>query len=73
MTSGDSEDAVDRASERDRRYFERHPEATSYERRYIMGEFAPGIPYPMPDAVKVTQVFPGMRVRQTVYRDRRNP
>jgi len=62
--------AVDRASEYDRLWFEKHPGAASYVRRRIVGEFSrmeiedlrwPMDKYPL---VEVTQIEPGLRARR---------
>ena len=62
--------ALDRASEYDRLWFEKHPGRGSYVRPYLPGEFAePGVvdddlmvdDDPM---VEVTQISPGVRIRR---------
>ena len=56
-------EAIERASELDRVYFEQHPGETEYVRPIVPGEFPPEV-----DAnnVMVTQVTPGIRVRVPV-------
>ena len=57
--------AVDRASEKDRVFFEQHPGARHYFRKYIPGES----PLAAIVFTKVTQIFPGCRARQFFYRN----
>lgn len=54
---------IERVCKKDREYFERHPEATFYERPYVSDE---NWPYVFPEAtrVRVTALGPGLRVRQ---------
>jgi len=55
-------EAVDRASEQDRLWFDAHPAANVYLRSEIPGEFPSGAP----QMVIVTQIRPGIRQRQRV-------
>jgi hypothetical protein len=55
-------EAVDRASEQDRLWFDAHPEATVYLRPEIPGEFPNGAS----QTVLVTQIRPGIRQRERV-------
>jgi hypothetical protein len=60
--------ATEAASERDRLYFEAHPDEDEYLRDYIPDEFV--VDYggsPIPDLVRVVQLEPGVRVRQGVW------
>lgn len=55
--------AAEKASERDRLWFEAHPGATMYYRKPVEGEFGRG--YYGPNArVRVTQMGSGLRARQ---------
>ena len=61
---------VERVMERDRAYFEEHPDAQMYARPYVPGELPPdslaaiGISPPDQDTVIVVrQIRPGVRVR----------
>lgn len=58
-------DIIDRACDRDRTYFEEHPEEDSYWRDYVPGEFWP-MALPADTRVEVVQVQPGVRVRRPV-------
>ena len=66
-------DAVDRACDLDRAYFEQHPAAESYERDQVQGEFPPArLPAPPPGfrwqvRIEVTQLAPGLRVRRATW------
>ncbi len=55
---------VDKASEKDRVFFEQHPGAKHYFRKFIPGE----APLPGIAMTKVTQVYPGFRTRHFFYR-----
>ena len=55
--------ACEDASEQDRRYFAAHPGETIYCREAIRGEFPPGLAAGYA-YVLVTQLKPGLRVRQ---------
>lgn len=57
--------AVDRASEKDRVFFEQHPGAKHYFRKYIPGE----APLQGIALTKVTQIVPGARTRRFFYRN----
>ena len=69
MSGGTGLEAIDRASEGDRLYFERHPGCNRYFRPRHPGEFGaledevPVTTYPW---VEVVQVRPGVRTRQSV-------
>lgn len=54
---------IDRVCERDRQYFERHPDAGSYVRDYVPGETWP---YALPQGSRicVTTLGPGVRARE---------
>ena len=54
--------AADKASEKDRIWFEKHPGQTEYIRPPISGEFPP-FPGLRIDAVQVVQIRPGARLR----------
>lgn len=59
--------SIDRASECDRLWFERHPGADSYVRRRIAGELGPvedEMPMDEYPWIEVAQVEPGVRVRR---------
>lgn len=61
-----SDAASDAASERDRLYFEKHPDAKSYVRRRYPGELGPGeddMPLEKYPWVEVVQIAPGIRAR----------
>lgn len=60
--------AVDHASDLDRKYFKANPDAKSYVRDLIAGEFFPML-YPPDTQVRVYQVFPGVRQRQALSDD----
>lgn len=57
--------ATDRASERDRIWFEEHPEAFQRVRDYIAGEFREEVP-PIDHKILVTQIKPGVRARTSI-------
>ncbi len=56
---------IDRVCDRDREYFDRHPDAQSYVRPYVPGESWP-IFFPQGTQIRVTQIGPGVRLRETV-------
>lgn len=60
-------EAVDRACESDRIWFELHPEAEYRERPEVVGEFWPKPPLRV-DFVLVFQVQPGVRLRYAMFR-----
>lgn len=61
---------IDRVTEADRRYFQRHPEAKIYVRDYVKGEFFP-FAYPMGTKVQVSQVIKGARLRKALSEEKR--
>ncbi len=54
--------ALDRASDQDRLYFQAHPDADEYIRRYRPGEFFPLLPDNV-RRVRVQQIMSGVRLR----------
>jgi hypothetical protein len=57
---------VDDVSEQDRRYFEEHPDATTYIRPSVPGELGPPMEYYAGKLTIVTQWRQGVRHRQIV-------
>lgn len=57
--------AVERASEKDRIFFEQHPGAKHYFRPFISGE----APLKGIEITKVIQLYPGARTRQFFYKN----
>lgn len=53
---------IEAVGQRDRKYFEENPTATSYTRLYVPGEFYPY--HPKGDWVRVHQIKPGVRLRE---------
>jgi hypothetical protein len=49
-------------SELDRQWFERHPDASCYLRRYVPGEYG-RVAQPDANHILVVQMFPGARLR----------
>jgi hypothetical protein len=60
-------EAIDRASESDRTWFELHPEAEYRERPEVDGEFWPKPPFRVA-FVLIFQVRPGVRARYAMFR-----
>ncbi len=60
---------TEQASEDDRRWFERHPNATMRLRPYVFGEFLPGAHDSSLQYVLVRQIRPGVRQREPLEPD----
>ena len=59
---------IDGAMDRDKAYFEAHPEAECYVREYIPGELWPYVPeWPSEPVVVVRVVGPGVRTRHLFW------
>jgi hypothetical protein len=58
---------IEVASCADRKYFEEHPEATSYIRAMVPGEFPYGPKEAAPAHVHVEQIRPGFRIRRGIH------
>jgi hypothetical protein len=58
----DFSDIIEQACDRDRIYFEKHPDTEFYMRRSVPGEFWPVI-FPYEGYVGVQQISPGFRLR----------
>lgn len=56
-------DIIDQVCDRDRLYFQEHPDEDSYCRAYVPGEFWP-LRLPQQAQVEVHLVGPGVRTRQ---------
>lgn len=59
---------VDRVRAEDRAYFAQHPNARTYYRDYVPGEFGPmNDPLPRNLVIAVEQLAPGVRVRRPAF------
>ncbi len=60
---------ADDVMDRDRAYFEQHPKARSYIRKYIWGEAWPNAAPPAGTLTRVHQIQPGVRYRELLIPD----
>jgi hypothetical protein len=58
---------IEVASRSDRKYFEEHPEETSYIRAMVPGEFPHSPEDAAPAHVLVEQIRPGFRIRRGIH------